>query len=107
MSHQWHIAIGIAGIVAKTTHGSCNCFKAMLSYIIRQLVYSILIVFGVVTVTFVLIRVLPAGDPARLVAGQRTDLQTLESIRRAWKLDRPIYEQYLDYLGKVAQGDLG
>lgn len=79
----------------------------MLSYIIRQLVYSILIVFGVVTVTFVLIRVLPAGDPARLVAGQRTDLQTLESIRRAWKLDRPIYEQYLDYLGKVAQGDLG
>jgi peptide/nickel transport system permease protein len=79
----------------------------MLTYIIRQFIYSILIIFGVMTVTFVLIRVLPAGDPARLVAGQRTDIQSLESIRRMWKLDRPIYEQYADFLGKAVQGDLG
>lgn len=79
----------------------------MLTYILRQFIYSLLIIFGVMSVTFILIRVLPAGDPARLVAGQRTDLQTLESIRRAWKLDRPIYEQYADFLVKAAQGDLG
>ena len=79
----------------------------MLTFILRQFIYSVLIIFGVMSVTFLLIRVLPAGDPARLVAGQRTDIQTLESIRRAWKLDRPIYEQYADFLGKAAQGDLG
>lgn len=79
----------------------------MLTYILRQFIYSLLIIFGVMSVTFILIRVLPAGDPARLVAGQRTDLQTLESIRRSWKLDRPIYEQYADFLVKAAQGDLG
>ncbi len=79
----------------------------MLTFILRQFIYSVLIIFGVMSVTFILIRVLPAGDPARLVAGQRTDLQTLESIRRSWKLDRPIYEQYADFIGKAAQGDLG
>ncbi len=79
----------------------------MLSYIVRQFIYSVLIIFGVMTVTFVLVRVLPAGDPARLVAGQRTDIQSLESIRRMWKLDRPIYEQYGDFLLKAVQGDLG
>ncbi len=79
----------------------------MLTFILRQFIYSVLIIFGVMSVTFLLIRVLPAGDPARLVAGQRTDLQTIESIRRAWKLDRPIYEQYADFLGKAAKGDLG
>jgi len=79
----------------------------MLTFIARQFIYSILIIFGVLTVTFVLVRVLPAGDPARLVSGQRTDIQTVESIRRLWKLDRPIYEQYLDFLGKALRGDLG
>jgi peptide/nickel transport system permease protein len=79
----------------------------MLTFILRQFIYSVLIIFGVITVTFVLVRVLPAGDPARLVSGQRTDIQTVESIRRLWKLDRPIYEQYLDFLWKALRGDLG
>src|SRR3954464_6939581 len=79
----------------------------MVTYILRQFIYSILIIFGVMTVTFILVRVLHAGDPARLVSGQRTDIQTVESIRRLWKLDRPIYEQYLDFLWKAVRGDLG
>ncbi|MEO5929242.1 MAG: ABC transporter permease [Candidatus Kapaibacterium sp.] len=79
----------------------------MVTYILRQFIYSILIIFGVMTVTFILVRVLPAGDPARLVSGQRTDIQTIESIRRIWKLDRPIYEQYGDFLSKAMHGDLG
>ncbi len=79
----------------------------MATYILRQLVNSVLIIFGVIAVTFVLVRVLPAGDPARLVAGQRTDLQTLASIRKMWKLDEPIYIQFADFLGKAVTGDLG
>jgi peptide/nickel transport system permease protein len=79
----------------------------MLTYILRQFIYSIFIIVGVITLTFVLIRVLPAGDPARLVAGQRTDIQTIETIRRQWLLDRPILEQYWDFLIKATQGNLG
>ncbi|MBS1912520.1 MAG: ABC transporter permease [Bacteroidetes bacterium] len=79
----------------------------MATYILRQLFNSVFIILGVITVTFVLVRVIPAGDPARLVAGQRTDLQTIESIRRNWKLDQPIYVQYGDFLLKAVQGDFG
>lgn len=79
----------------------------MLTFIVRQFIYSILIIFGVIVVTFVLVRVLPAGDPARLVAGQRTDVQTVESIRKLWKLDQPIHVQFADFFIKAIQGDLG
>jgi peptide/nickel transport system permease protein len=78
----------------------------MLTFIIRQFFYSILIIIGVMTVTFGVIRVLP-GDPARLMLGQRADLQSIESLRRQWKLDQPIYVQYLDFLARSATGDLG
>jgi peptide/nickel transport system permease protein len=78
----------------------------MLTFIIRQFLYSILIILGVMTVTFVVVRILP-GDPARLVAGQRADLQSIESLRRQWKLDQPLPVQYLDFLARAFTGDLG
>lgn len=58
------------------------------------------------SVTFFVIRVLP-GDPARLMMGQRTDLQSVESLRRQWKLDRPLPEQYIDFMARAFRGDLG
>jgi len=78
----------------------------MLTYVVRQVLYSILIILGVMTVTFIIIRVLP-GDPARLMMGQRTDLQSVEALRRQWKLDRPLPEQYVDFMTRAFQGDLG
>ena len=48
-----------------------------------------MVILGVMTVTFGIIRVLP-GDPARLMAGQRADLQTVASIRKQLKLDQRI-----------------
>lgn len=58
------------------------------------------------TVTFAVVRVLP-GDPARLMLGQRADLQSVESLRKQWKLDEPIYVQYADFMLRAVQGDLG
>jgi peptide/nickel transport system permease protein len=78
----------------------------MLTFIIRQFFYSLLIILGVMTVTFVVVRILP-GDPARLMAGQRADLQSIESLRRQWKLDQPLPVQYIDFLGRAVTGDLG
>ncbi len=76
------------------------------TYILRQFFYSLLIIFGVMTVTFGIIRVLP-GDPARLMLGQRADIQSIQALRKQYKLDQPVWVQYGDFLVHVVQGDLG
>ena len=78
----------------------------MIYFIIRQFFYSLLIILGVMTVTFGIVRVLP-GDPARLMMGQRADMQSIEALRRQWKLDQPLYIQYGDFILRAATGDLG
>jgi peptide/nickel transport system permease protein len=78
----------------------------MLTYITRKLLYSIVILFGVITVTFALIYVIP-GDPARLMLGQRADVASIEAVRKQLGLDDPIYIQYVRFIGKAVQGDLG
>ncbi len=78
----------------------------MLTYIIRKLFYSLLILFGVITVTFALMYVIP-GDPARLMLGQRADVASIEAIRKQLGLDDPLYVQYFRFIGKALQGDLG
>ncbi len=78
----------------------------MLSYILRRLLYTIPVVWGVVTVVFILINVVP-GDPARLMLGQRGDPATLAKIRSDMGLDLPIHQQYFNFLRDVAKGDLG
>jgi peptide/nickel transport system permease protein len=79
----------------------------MAAYLGRRLVQSALILIGVTFVTFFLLFVLPA-DPARQVAGRGVATpEMVESIRRELGLDRPFHEQYLRYLGRLAQGDLG
>jgi peptide/nickel transport system permease protein len=78
----------------------------MFTYVIRKLLYSILILFGVITVTFALMYVIP-GDPARLMLGQRADVASIEAVRKQLGLDDPIYIQYVRFIAKAVQGDLG
>jgi peptide/nickel transport system permease protein len=78
----------------------------MASYIIRKLLYSILILIGVITVTFSLMYVIP-GDPARLMLGQRADIASIDAVRKQLGLDDPLYVQYGRFMVKAVQGDLG
>jgi len=78
----------------------------LLTFIIRKLLYSILILLGVVTVTFSLMYVIP-GDPARLMLGQRADIASIEAVRKQLGLDDPLYIQYGRFIVKAVQGDLG
>lgn len=78
----------------------------MAAYILRRFIQAILILLGVSFITFVLLYVLPA-DPAQQIAGRAGNQETLNNIRRELGLDRPLHEQYLRYLGALAQGDLG
>lgn len=78
----------------------------MFQYMIRKLLVSIPVVWGVVTVIFVLMAVVP-GDPARIMMGQRGDPETLARIRADLGLDKPLTVQYVDFMGKLIRGDLG
>jgi ABC-type dipeptide/oligopeptide/nickel transport system permease component len=55
----------------------------MLSYVLRKILYFIPVVWGVVTVVFILVTIVP-GDPARLLMGQRGDPETLAGYGATW-----------------------
>ena len=78
----------------------------MWSYIVKHFFQSILIILGVITVTFSLLYIVP-GDPARMMLGQRADVESVESMREELGLNKPLYIQYINFLGKAVQGDLG
>jgi peptide/nickel transport system permease protein len=78
----------------------------MLTNIARRLTTVIPTLIGVVIVTFLLTRVLP-GDPAVYFAGPAATPQSIAEIRKTLGLDRPLPEQFLRYVGDLAQGNLG
>lgn len=78
----------------------------MLRFLFRRLLMLVPILFGVVTVTFLLMYVIP-GDPVLTLVGERYDDETLERMRSELGLDKPLPVQYLDYLGRLVRFDLG
>jgi peptide/nickel transport system permease protein len=78
----------------------------MTSYLIRRLIGAVGVVFGVATITFLIIYLMP-GDAARMFAGPRAPEETVQRIRVLWGLDQPLPVQYVRYLGRALQGDLG
>jgi len=69
----------------------------LLRYIIRRLLQAIPVFIGVTLITFILFFIAP-GDPARLIAGQRADAETIARVRAMWGLDKPLPVQYLLFL---------
>lgn len=78
----------------------------MFNYILKNIINSILIIFGVLSVSFVLTFLLP-GDPAKMILGQRADEQSVKSVRAELGLDKPLHVQYANFLMRVIQGNLG
>jgi peptide/nickel transport system permease protein len=75
-------------------------------FIIRRLLLLIPILLGLSLLIFLFIRLLP-GDPASTILGERATPENIIRVREALGLDRPLHEQYLDYIGGLLQGDLG
>jgi peptide/nickel transport system permease protein len=78
----------------------------MISYIIRRIIYSLLVIFIVSIFTFSLIHMIP-GDPVYSLLGQNATREQYELLRTQLGLDLPIYEQYWNWLVHVFHGDLG
>jgi peptide/nickel transport system permease protein len=78
----------------------------MLRYVVRRLIATIPVTAVVAVVVFSLLR-LTTGDPAAIIAGDSATAQDVAAIRTRLGLDRPIPEQFVIWIGKVARGDLG
>ena len=77
-----------------------------IDYLLRRLGLAFIVVFGVMVITFVVSRLMPA-DPARLFAGPRATPQKLQEIRDSFGLEAPIPVQFVRYVGSVLRGDFG
>ncbi len=76
----------------------------MLRYVLRRLIGAIPTLFLIVTISFFLIRVAPGG-PFDLE--RPLEAKVMENLQRIYQLDKPLWQQYLTYLGNIARGDLG
>lgn len=81
---------------------------SMIQLLAKRLAYAVGLILAVLSINFMLIHAAP-GDPAMVIAGEMggADAATLEQIRKTYGLDRPLGEQYLTYITRAAQGDLG
>lgn len=78
----------------------------MLAYVLRRIGLAGLMLFGLVCLTFVISNVAPS-DPAALAAGPDAGRSQIEQARRDYGLDRPLHEQFLRYVGDLAEGNFG
>lgn len=77
----------------------------MLRFFARRFAVAVLVALTVLTLAFMLTRL--SGDLAISIAGPNATVEDVETIRRVYGLDRPVWIQYFDWLGRAVQGDFG
>ena len=78
----------------------------MARYLVRRLLLTIPVLFGVATLVFMLIHLVP-GDPAQSMLGEGATQEEVMKLRDALGLDEPLLGQYKSFLGGIVRGDLG
>ncbi len=79
----------------------------LLRFIAQRLAQGAVVVFLVVTLTFVLVRIAPGSPLSSLVESPYASPEAIDQMRRNFGLDRPMHVQYGRYLARLVQGDLG
>jgi peptide/nickel transport system permease protein len=77
----------------------------VLTFILRRALLALLVGITVLVISFSLTRL--AGDPAMAAAGPQATAEDIEIIRKAYGLDRPLPEQFFNWITAAARGDLG
>lgn len=78
----------------------------MTTYILRRLILSIPVLFGILFATFALARLIP-GDPCRAMLGEKATKVVCDEFNHRHGLDKPIVIQFGVYVSEIAQGDFG
>ena len=76
----------------------------VLKYIGKRIIYSIITLFALITLTFFMMRLLP-GDP--FVGDKAIPETTLKALQAKYGLDKPVWEQFIMYISNILKGDLG
>ena len=77
------------------------------SFIIRRILMAVVVVLIVSIITFLLLQLIPGGDPARAMLGLDATQDEVDALRHEMWLDRPLPTQYVHWLGNALHGDLG
>ncbi|HUW40970.1 MAG TPA: ABC transporter permease [Rectinemataceae bacterium] len=80
--------------------------RRILNYFLMRVLLTIPMLFVLLTLVFVVLRVMP-GDPVSAMLGGHAPEYVIQQKKAELGLNKPIFEQYIDYLGQLAHGDLG
>ncbi|HMN68648.1 MAG TPA: ABC transporter permease [Bdellovibrionales bacterium] len=99
-SPVWWLAgfVFIGGAVVFTA------MRGMTMFVVKRLLEAVFVVFVIATMTFLLMRVLPGGP---FDSEKALPPEVMENLNKKYKLNDPIFSQYLDYMGGLLVGDLG
>jgi len=75
-------------------------------YILQKVGLTVLVLFGVATLSFLVLHAIP-GDAAQALAGPQATEADVANLRASMGLDKPWGEQYLTYMGNLLRGDMG
>ena len=78
----------------------------MIFYIIRRLIAAVPTLLAVLTLVFLIVRVVP-GDPAIAILGDRATPEGIAALDAKLGLDKPIWRQYVDFIAQSLSGDFG
>jgi len=78
----------------------------MIAYIVRRLIYAVVVIVGVATISFALLQLIP-GSPVDAMLGTESTPQAREALERELGLDKSIPVQYVTWWGNLLRGDLG
>jgi glutathione transport system permease protein len=78
----------------------------MTGFLVRRLSFAVVTLFAVLTLVFVLVRIVP-GDPAQVILGDQASREAIEVMRARLGVDKPVWQQYVTFLGGAFRGDWG
>ena len=78
----------------------------MTAFLIRRTAFAVLTLFSVLTLVFVIVRIVP-GDPAQVILGDQASREAIEALHERLGLNKPILAQYGEFLSGAFRGDWG
>ena len=73
-------------------------------YLVKRLTGAIVVMWAIITITFLLMHAIPGGP---FTEEKKLPPQIKASIEATYHLDRPVWQQYTEYMEQIVKGDLG
>ncbi len=78
----------------------------MIGFTVRRLLQMVFVLWGVATLIFLMMVVIPPGDPVRTIVPRATSPEVVKQVRKEWGFDKPLTTQYGDWMSDLSRLDL-